>query len=488
MEPFFSIWLKELNPFQNITQRTEPFSTYDSKNWTFFSIELFQNDSKDLIFSICFEDLNPFLIWPKELTFFGKMTQIFEPFFNMTQRIDFFHIIPIIEPYLKIGSQNWFFKSYSKNRFFFKKKTHRIERIEPFLVITQKIELFLLKIWLKELNLFFSQFDSKNCSFFFFHDSNTWTFFTWLKELNFLFLRDSNTWTFFWIYFSKKWTLFFSGLKVFSSKKNSQNSFFFESDPQNWFLWIEPFNFLNMTQRIEPFNFLNMTQRFEPFFFQNITQRIGFFIRLKELNFLMNMTQRTKLFLKVWLKELNSFWKDDSKNWTLFGSMSQKIELFLEVCLKELNSFWKYASKIFSEKIVTQRIETFFSMTLELNFFQQTTQSTDFFQKYDSQNCNFCLRNYDSKNWTFLKIWLTDLNFFLLDSKNWTFFYWTQRIEHFFFDLTQKIEPFLFLSKYNSENWICFYTTQKKLNFFQYDSLNWTFFFFWKRRKLFLWI
>ena len=167
--------------------------------------------------------------------------------------------------------------------------------------------------------------------------------------------------------------------------------------------------------------------------------------------------------------------------------MTQRIELFLEVCLKELNSFWKYASKNwtllwtwlkdFFGKNCDSKNRNFFSMTLELNFFQQTTQSTDFFQKYDSQNCNFCLRNYDSKNWTFLKIWLTDLNFFLLDSKNWTFFSWTQRIEHFF-DLTQKIEPFLFLSKYNSENWICFYTTQKKLNFFQYDSLNWTFFFF----------
>ena len=102
MEPFFSIWLKELNPFRNITQRTEPFSTYDSKNWTFFSIELFQYYSKDENFSICFEELNPFLIWPKELTF-GKMSQIFEPFLNMTQRIDFFHTIQIIEPYF----ENW---------------------------------------------------------------------------------------------------------------------------------------------------------------------------------------------------------------------------------------------------------------------------------------------------------------------------------------------------------------------------------------------
>ena len=42
-----------------------------------------------------------------------------------------------------------------------------------------------------------------------------------------------------------------------------------------------------MTQRIEPFNFLNMTQRIEPFF-QNITQKI------------------------------EPFSKYDSKNWTFF--------------------------------------------------------------------------------------------------------------------------------------------------------------------------
>ena len=102
IEPFLLIWLTEWNPsfqfdsknwilFKNITQRTEPFSTYDSKNWTlfniwleelnlFFSIELFQYDWKGLIFSICFEELNPFFGMTSRIDFFGKMSQIFEPF------------------------------------------------------------------------------------------------------------------------------------------------------------------------------------------------------------------------------------------------------------------------------------------------------------------------------------------------------------------------------------------------------------------------
>ena len=259
MEPFFSIWLKELNPFRNITQRTEPFSTYDSQNWTFFSIELFEYDSNEWFFSICFEELNPFLIWPKELTF-GKMSQIFEPFLNMTQRIDFFHTIQIIEPYFKIGSQNWIFWSYFKNWVFFfkKKKTQRIERIEPFLDITQRIELFFVEHMTQRTWTFFSQFDSKMIQILgpFSHDSKNWTFlFTWLKYL-----------IFFWKFLIQRNGPFFFKTQSFSSIKNdSQNWFFWIRPTELIFLWIEPFNFLNMTQRIEPFNFLSMTQRFELF-------------------------------------------------------------------------------------------------------------------------------------------------------------------------------------------------------------------------------
>ena len=73
---FFQNWLPELNFFFKCdSKKIELFFAYDLKNWLFY----------------------------------GKMSQIFEPFLNMTQRIDFFHIIPIIEPYFKIDSQNWIF-------------------------------------------------------------------------------------------------------------------------------------------------------------------------------------------------------------------------------------------------------------------------------------------------------------------------------------------------------------------------------------------
>ena len=180
------------------------------------------------------------------------MSQIFEPFLNMTQWKKKIHMIQIFEPYFKIDSQNWIFKSYFNIGFFFKKKTQRIERIEPFLDITLRIELFfVLKIWLKELNFFLLNLDSKNCSFLF----------SWLQYLD-LFSHDSNNWTFFfyvtqildffWKFLiSKKWTFFFSGLKVFSSRKNnSQNCFFLNPTHRiKFILWIEPLNFLNMTQK-----------------------------------------------------------------------------------------------------------------------------------------------------------------------------------------------------------------------------------------------
>ena len=286
IEPFLLIWLTEWNPsfqfdsknwilFKNITQRTETFSTYDSKNWTFFINRTFSIWLKRIKFFNMFWRVEPFFGMTSRMDFFGKVSQIFEPFLNMTQRIDFFsYDSNNWALFLKLAHRIEFFESFKYWVFFFeKKKTQRIERIEPFLDITQRIEFFLLNIWLKELN-FFSQFDSKNCSFFFFMIQILGPFSHQRIEPSSL--RDSNTWTFLKIFDSKKWTLFFRTQSFFINKKNSQN-WIFESDPQNWYIfWIEPFNFLNMTQRIEPFNFLNMTQRFEPFF-QNITQRIELF-------------------------------------------------------------------------------------------------------------------------------------------------------------------------------------------------------------------
>ena len=195
MEPFFSIWLKELNPFQ-----------YYWKNWTLFniwledlnicSIELFQYDSKDEIFPIWFEELNPpfwwftdltflvkwvkylnpFWTWLKELNFFSSDSHSWALFFNWLTEWNFFRMV-----FFEITFRMVFFWKYDSKNFFLTKNSERIERIEPFLDITQKK----LTDW-----TFFWQYDSKN--FFllnlterivpsFFHDSNTWTFFTWLK-------------------------------------------------------------------------------------------------------------------------------------------------------------------------------------------------------------------------------------------------------------------------------------------------------------------
>ena len=173
-----------------------------------------------------------------------------------------------------------FFQVFLSIEFFFflKKNTHRIERIEPFLDITQRIEPF------------FSQFDSKNCSFFFFlnltqrivpsffHDSNTWTFFHMTQRIELSFLRDSNTWT-----FLKKWTLC-SGRII--NKKNSQN-------------WI----FLNPTHRID--------------FFCDLNRLISWIWR-KELN---------RLISWIWRKDLNHFFKITLKEF-LYLNKTQRIELF----------------------------------------------------------------------------------------------------------------------------------------------------------------
>ena len=228
------------------------------------------------------------------------------------------------------------------------------------------------------------------------------------------------------------------------------------------------------------------------------------------------MTSRTKLFLKVWLTELNSFWKYASKNWTVFGSMHQRNWTFFLIRLKELNffqiwlkdlnlSFWhdskfwtfffgEHDSKnwtffneydsIFPKKKLTQRIETF-CMTLELNFLSKNDSKCWFFQKYDptelqlffeimTQRIEFL--ECDSKNWTFWNY----------NSQNWTVFFVTQRIELFccvllkelnFFWMTQRIEPFVIYQKYLKELNLLLHDSKNWTFFFENDSQNWTFFF-----------
>ena len=79
IEPFFKILLKELNPFQHMTRRIEHFF---QKN--------FFNMTQRMKFFNMFWRVEPFLIWPKELTFLEKWVKYLNPFWNMTQRIEFF--------------------------------------------------------------------------------------------------------------------------------------------------------------------------------------------------------------------------------------------------------------------------------------------------------------------------------------------------------------------------------------------------------------
>ena len=97
----FFTWLKELNPFLNMTQRIEKISWFfDSKNWTFF-----EYDSKIWIFS---------WMWLQNWTFL--LTQRNEFLFSEWQRFCWIRLkesnlclnmSPRIEPFLEFHSMDW---------------------------------------------------------------------------------------------------------------------------------------------------------------------------------------------------------------------------------------------------------------------------------------------------------------------------------------------------------------------------------------------
>ena len=131
--------------------------------------------------------------------------------------------------------------------------TLRIQRIELFFSMTQRIVSF------------FFQCDSKNWTLFFECLNELNPFVDWLKELNPVFFNMTQ--------------------KIELLKYDSKNwTFFFEYDSQNqgliFSIWRKE---LNVTQCIES-SFFNLTQRIEPFFF--------FSVWLEDLNFLLEMSHR----------------------------------------------------------------------------------------------------------------------------------------------------------------------------------------------------
>ena len=178
-------------------------------------------------------------------------------------------------------------------------------------------------------------------------------------------------------------------------------------------------------------------------FFLNMTQRIRFF--LTQRIFFFNMTQRIE-FLNYDSKELNLFFllKYDSKELSFFLKYdSKRIESFFpEICLKRIEPFcFEYDSRKLNLSVLNMIQENWFFLFWiwfkELNFLKWLKELY-FFQ-------------YDSKNWK----WLKGLNLFCFNM--------TQRSVYIFFNMTQRIEPFL-------EN------DSKNSTFFQYDSKNWTHF------------
>ena len=198
------MWLKELNLLsRDVTQRIEPLFEYDSKNWIFVRYIRLKVKESNLFFSIRLNESN---------TFFFCMWLMFS--FDL---------------------KNWFFfcKKFSKNWFFVWLKEW---------YLTQRLEVYVFEIWFKELDFFFfwwladlnffKNYDAK--IFFEKYDSKNWTFFVlkkWLKELNlFVWLKESNP---FFNVTRKNWTSVLSMIQRIESLS--------EYDSKNrtlFFFWI----------------------------------------------------------------------------------------------------------------------------------------------------------------------------------------------------------------------------------------------------------
>ena len=490
---FFSIWLEELNPLFRIclnelnlfcrsTQRIEPcFFQYDSKTWHllkiwFSRIEPFENLTQRIeLLKVWLKALNPFFQYEStNRTHFSNMTQRIDFFFEywiwLKELIFFF--IWLNEYWLK---EFKFLNSFT-NMAYSKSSTHlnlfiwlneldlfyMTQRIEPYWIITQRIEPFI-----------------------FFHDSKNWTFFI--------------TWIFFFMtqriepFFLKR----LNELNIFCDPKNCTQRilFWMWSKELNLFCWMWPkeLNHCWITWRIDLF--YKYDWELNPFWTFSYDRRNEHFLKwLKELNLFecdsknwnfsiwhaqnwtslfSNMTHRIEhLFSRIWRTELNNvtqrieifrIWH--AQNWTsLFSNMTHRI-FFSRIWLIELNIF-------FSKWLIELNI--FFSKWLkELNFSKVTQRIELIFWKNNPQDWTFSLiwskerieiLWYDTKDWIFL-IWLTEPN---------TFFNITQRTE-LFLQVTQRSELFLFDKRW-PKGLIFSDMTQRTEHFFEYDSKNWTLF------------
>ena len=308
------------------------FWKFDSKDWTFESV----TQSTEPFFFNMSQRIEPtFPIWLKELIFFFWIwlkELIF--FLILTQRIQFLNSFTNMAYSKSSTHLNLFIWLNELDLFYM------TQRIEPYWIITQRIEPFFFS-WLKELNLFF-ECDAKNWTFFF--EETQWIeYFLWSKELYFLC----------WMW-SKELNLF-------------------------CWMWPKELNHCWITWRSDLF--YKMTENwtlFEPF---HMTRRNEHFLKwLKELN-LFECDSKNWNF-SIWHALNISFLEYDAQNWTsLFSNMTHRIEhLFSRIWRTELNiSFLEYDSQNFLQ--MTHRTEhLFLQMTHRTeHLFLQMTQRIDFF-------------------------------------------------------------------------------------------------------------
>ena len=190
------------------------------------------------------------------------------------------------------------------------------------------------------------------------------------------------------------------------------------------------------------------------------TIRVELFFLTQRIEPILNLTQRIEPFFECDSK-IENFWLTNSQNIELFPkNMTQRIEPF------SFNT--------------TQRIEHFFfhlTQRIEHLFFHLTQRIDPFYQEVWLKELSRVSKK-DSKNVTLVK-GLIELNLFSwtscqYDSKSWSlFFNMTRRIEPFLFsNVTQRIVFFKMLKELNlSSIWITFWHSRIELFFFdQYDS------------------
>ena len=181
----------------------------------------------------------------------------------------------------------------------------------------------------------------------------------------------------------------------------------------------------------------------------------------------LTMTQKIKNFW-IWLNELNLF-KYDSKNW-FFSIWPREIDFFVE-CDSKNSTFFQCDSKIFFSQNdskhwpflkydsknwffffekMTHRIEPFFSIWLkELNLLQNMTQKIEpLFKLWLEESNIFSIELFQSdlKNWTLFWFDLKNWLFLEDESNNWTLFEHDSQICFFWKNITQRIEPFFWIS------------------------------------------